>query len=150
MVEVAMSLRMGTDERESFLGDVHIGVVAVADGDRGPLTVPVWYSYEPGGEVVFVTDRSSRKARLLGLGVRMSLCVQNEDLPYKYVSVEGPVVSVEEARIEADVGPIARRYLGDRLGENYVASVLAEADPRPQVVIRMKPERWYTVDYSKR
>lgn len=144
-----MSLSMSRAEREAFLADVHVGVVAVADGRRGPLAVPVWYAYEAGGDVVFVTDRKSRKGALLAKDTRMSMCVQSEELPYKYVSIEGPVISVEEADMRADLRPIARRYLGEELGDNYVAAVLAEPEERPQVVIRMKPERWYTVDYAK-
>lgn len=144
-----MSLSMSLTERQSFLADLHVGVVAIADGDRGPLAVPVWYAYERGSEVVFVTDQASRKAVLLGRDARMSMCVQSEELPYKYVTVEGPVVSVEAADLDADLRPIARRYLGEELGDNYVASVLAEAEERPQVVIRMLPERWYSVDYAK-
>jgi len=144
-----MSLSMSCTERETFLSELHVGVVAIGDGGRGPLAVPVWYAYERGGDVVFVTDQASRKAKLLELETRMSLCVQSEALPYKYVSVEGPVVSVEDADLEADLRPIARRYLGDELGDNYVASVRAEVEDRPQVVIRMKPLRWYSVDYSK-
>jgi hypothetical protein len=28
-----------------------------------PLTMPVWYTYEPGGELWLVTDKNSRKAQ---------------------------------------------------------------------------------------
>jgi nitroimidazol reductase NimA-like FMN-containing flavoprotein (pyridoxamine 5'-phosphate oxidase superfamily) len=60
-----MSVAMTPKEREAFLADVHVGVIAVAEEGRGPLSVPVWYSYEPGGEVRLVTGRTSRKGRLL-------------------------------------------------------------------------------------
>ncbi len=33
-------------------------------GRRAPLIVPIWYSYEPGGELRVVTARTSRKAQL--------------------------------------------------------------------------------------
>ena len=43
---------MTLDEREQFLADVHVGVVAVERPGRAPLAVPIWYGYEPGGEVL--------------------------------------------------------------------------------------------------
>ena len=42
-----------------------MGILAVADTGRGPLAVPVWYHYEPGGVVRIVTAGGSRKATLL-------------------------------------------------------------------------------------
>ena len=32
-------------EKQAFLADVHVGVLALNDGDRGPLMVPIWYEY---------------------------------------------------------------------------------------------------------
>ncbi len=52
-----MSLSMTRAEREAFLADLHIGVISIADGEHGPLTCPVWYAYEPGGEIGLVTGR---------------------------------------------------------------------------------------------
>jgi len=67
-----MSLRMTAAEREGFLAGVQVGVVSVADdAGRAPLTVPMWYDYGPGGEVVVITDRSSRKVRLIRLAGRL-------------------------------------------------------------------------------
>lgn len=60
-----MSLAMTKEEREAFLADVHIAVISIPEADRGPLTAPVWYAYEPGGEEVIWTGGASRKARLL-------------------------------------------------------------------------------------
>ena len=58
-----MSSAMTTQEREAFLADLHVGVISIAEEGRGPLTVPIWYSHEPGGEIWFTTVRASRKER---------------------------------------------------------------------------------------
>ena len=42
-----MAFNMTRDERETFLADVHVGVLALDEPSHGPLTVPVWYDYEP-------------------------------------------------------------------------------------------------------
>jgi hypothetical protein len=84
--EGTMSLAMTKREREAFLADLHVGIISIPEEGRGPLTVPIWYSYEPGGELRVVTARTSRKAQLLQHAGRFSVCVQTETPPYKYVS----------------------------------------------------------------
>jgi len=111
---------MTKEEREAFLADVHVAVISVAEDGHGPLVVPIWYSYQPGGEIRIITGRTSRKGKLLERAGRFSLCVQTETLPYKYVSVEGPIVAVEAADLERDRRPLARRYLGNEVGDSYI------------------------------
>src|SRR5262249_55413944 len=77
-----MSLAMSRSEREAFLAETRVAIVSIAEAGHGPLTVPVWYRYEPGGDVWFATGATSRKARLLRLAARASLCVQTETPPY--------------------------------------------------------------------
>jgi nitroimidazol reductase NimA-like FMN-containing flavoprotein (pyridoxamine 5'-phosphate oxidase superfamily) len=142
-----MTLAMTRQERERFLADLHVGIISIPEDGRGPLTVPVWYAYDPGGEVRVVTARASRKGRLLGRARRVSLCAQTETPPYGYVSVEGPIVAIETADVERDLRPLAHRYLGAAAGDAYIATTREEhAD---NVLIRMRPERWLTVDFAK-
>ena len=144
-----MSLFMTKQEREAFLADVHVGVISIAEVGRGPLTVPIWYNYEPGGELRIMTGRESRKGSLLAGAGRFSLCAQTESPPYKYVSVEGPIVSTEAADIERDLRPLARRYLGKEAGDCYVEETRNLPTHTDNVLVRMRPERWLTADYSK-
>lgn len=140
-----MSLAMTAAEQQEFLAGLHIGVLSVVAGERGPLTVPVWYEYQPGGRLSVVTGRHSRKAQAIRAAGRMSLCAQDENLPYKFVSVEGPVTG-------EDVDPaerlaMARRYLGTELGDQYVTS---NPDPDGEMMVfRMTPQRWVGVDFGK-
>lgn len=137
---------MTETERQAFLADLHVGVISIERADGPPLTVPIWYSYEPGGDVTVLTPASSLKGRLLEQARRFSLCAQTEEPPfYSYVSVEGPVVSVEAADLEADSRPMAHRYFGADLGDMYVESTGDE----PSMKWTMHPERWWSVDYSK-
>jgi PPOX class probable F420-dependent enzyme len=144
--EDAMSLAMTPAEREAFLAATHVAVISVADGGRGPLTVPVWYAYEPGGVVRFVTGGASRKVRRIRRAGRISLCVQTETAPYTYVSIEGPV-TLGTPEFERDVRRMAVRYLGEQLGEWYLQKTAGEREGA--VLVTMTPERWLTVDYSK-
>jgi len=137
------STAMSTEEKQQFLREPHVGVLSIPRPDAGPLTVPVWYDYRPGGELWFLTGRTSRKGRLLEVGTRVSLCAQTETVPYQYVSVEGPVTAVEAARDE--LLPMAIRYLGETRGRAY-AGHSREPD---SVVVRIAPQRWLAVDYRK-
>jgi len=143
------STAMSRAEREAFLAGVHVGVISLADGARGPLTVPIWYGYEPGDDLWVITDRDSRKGKLLVKLERFSLCAQTETPPYKYVSVEGPIVALERADVERHTRVLAHRYLGKEAGDGYIKATGAGSARDESIVIRMRPERWLTVDYAK-
>ncbi|MFD4295463.1 pyridoxamine 5'-phosphate oxidase [Rhodococcus sp. NPDC058505] len=135
---------MSSAEREAFLADIHVGVVAVERPDRAPLAVPVWYGYEPGGEVLIWTETDTIKEPLFRAAGRFTLTAQLEQVPYKYVSAEGPITSI--APITADQATaIAVRYLGEEEGTAYAAQNLT---PR-SILVRMRPQRWLSTDYSK-
>ena len=138
---------MSKSEREAFLAAVRVGIFTVADGDRGPIAVPVWYAYEPGGDVLINTGKASPKAKLAAATGRITLCVQDEAPPYGYVSVEGPV-TFEPTRLE-DVVALANRYLPPPAAKMYLAPMTKEGVETTSVMIRLKPETWRTVDYSK-
>ena len=138
---------MTKHEREAFLAETRVGIVGLAEPGRGPLTVPVWFAYEPGGVVRFVTGGASRKAKLLRAAGRLSLCVQTETPPYKYASVEGPARIVGGPDHERDVRAVALRYLGPEMGEMYLTMTAEERVGA--VLVEMTPERWLTVDYAK-
>ena len=147
-----MSFAMSAAEREQFLAGLHVGIFSVAvkgagevGGGRGPIAVPVWYDYQPGGLVSVITGRDSRKTRALRAAGRMTLCAQDEAPPYRYVSVEGPVV-IEEVEFGERLA-MARRYLGPEGGDEYIASNPGDAED--SLVVRMTPEHWLGVDYGQ-
>jgi PPOX class probable F420-dependent enzyme len=137
-------MAMSSDEREKFLSDVHVGVIAVERPDRAPLSVPIWYGYEPGGEVLLWTEAESLKHRLIRDAGRFSITAQDEQPPYKYVTAEGDVTSIDPA-VDADVRPIAVRYLGETDGNQFTDQNLTPTS----VAIRMRPKRWLSFDYSQ-
>jgi len=138
---------MSAAEREEFLAGVHVGVLSAATGKKGrTLAVPVWYGYQPGGLLTVLTGRRSRKAAAMRAAGRFSLCVQDDSPPYRYVSVEGPVVGEEELDPSERLA-MARRYLGAEGGDRYVAD---NPDPqRENVAFRMLPEHWLSQDQGK-
>jgi len=141
-----MSLAMSKEQREVFLAGLHVAVISVCEDGRGPLTVPIWYGYEPGGVVRFVTGSDSRKAALIRKAGRLGLCVQTETAPYQYVSIEGPA-TISEPDFERDIRGIAHRYLGAQQGDKYLQ--MAADERADNILVSVRPERWLTADYAK-
>lgn len=142
-----MPAPMTRDEREEFLAGVHVGVLSVDEPGRGPLSVPVWYLYEIGGEIVIVTRPEARKARLLEVGARVSFCVQSEELPPKYVSIQGRVASTAAAAIDRDLKPVVRKYLGAEVGDAYIDNT--RPNGTDEIVVRIRPDRWFSRDFGR-
>ena len=133
---------MTVAEREAFLADVHVGVLALERPGRGPLALPIWYVFEDG-LVKLSISRASLKGRLLADLERATLTVQDETPPYKYAAVEGPIALSDDL---LDVQALASRYLGDELGAWY-----AEENPHTDdtVTALLTPETWNTYDSGK-
>jgi Pyridoxamine 5'-phosphate oxidase len=136
--------RLSKTDRELFLAEPHIAALSVSAGEgRGPLTVPIWYQYAPGGEAWILTEAKSRKAGLIEAAGRFTLMVERVTPTIRYVSVEGPVTRVlpgtDELRRE-----ITARYLPPHKVQAYLD--LAEAEFGEEIVIYLRPERWLSAD----
>lgn len=139
--------KMTEHEREAFLAEPHVGVLSVAsDDDRPPLTVPIWYAYEPGGAISFFTGtlgRKARKTRLIQRSGVLSLSVQRAEFPYKYVTVEGTVVRADRPPSAEQMLAIARRYLPEEQAQGLVQAEFAQPSTT-LVLFTVRPDRWLT------
>lgn len=142
---------MSRKEREAFLAQTHVGIVTVEQTGRGPLAAPVWYRWDDERSAIrFSTEGSSRKAEALRKAGRATFVVQVESLPYKYVTIEGPVTLTEDFDKKIEVDDVARRYLGVEQGNAYLATVEAGLEAGGTIlVVHLAPEHWATVDQSK-
>jgi hypothetical protein len=136
--------RLSARDRELFLAEPHIAALSVSAGeDRGPLTLPIWYQYKPGGEAWVLTDAGSRKARLIQAAGRFTLMVERTRPTVRYVSVEGPVTRAIPGT-DALLREITERYLPPEKVPAYLQ--FAKEDFGEQVAIYLRPERWLTAD----
>ncbi|ALV31545.1 pyridoxamine 5'-phosphate oxidase family protein [Streptomyces sp. CdTB01] len=137
-------MAMSREESEGFLAEPHVATLGVAAGDgRGPLLVPIWYAYRPGGLPWILTGANSRKMRLIRAAGRFSLLVQRTSPTTRYVSVEGPVADVAEGS-GALHREMAGRYLSGEALDAF--ATFAEAELADHVVVRMRPEHWLSAD----
>ena len=136
---------MSSSERELFLSALHVGIISIPRATKGPLTVPIWYDYQPGGEVWVITDTGSIKGKLLTKASRISLCAQTEAAPYQYVSVEGPFTT--RPSTQEELLAMAVRYLGEEQGQAYAENSAGGGEG--SIVVAIAPETWFSVDYNK-
>jgi hypothetical protein len=136
--------RLSVHDRELFLAEPHIAALSVSAGpDRGPLTVPIWYQYEPGGEAWVLTEAGSWKVRLIDAAGRFTLMVERVAPTVRYVSVEGPVTRTVPGT-DDQLREIAARYLPPEKVPAYIE--FAQAELGEQVAIYLRPQRWLSAD----
>jgi nitroimidazol reductase NimA-like FMN-containing flavoprotein (pyridoxamine 5'-phosphate oxidase superfamily) len=140
-----VSLNMTVEERQEFLRGMHVGVISIEVPDSAPLSAPIWYDYAPDVGVWILTEPGSKKGQALERAGRFTIVAQTEELPYRYVSVSGPVSTVRKASKEMDSRPMARRYFGEKLGDAYTDGGSSDSSN----VYIMQPEQWLTLDYGK-
>jgi hypothetical protein len=137
-------MALSREEREQFLAQPHIAALSVYAGEsRGPLTVPIWYQYTPGGEPWILTGSGSRKARLIEANRYFSLMVEYLDPSIRYVSVDGPVSRIE-AGTDEQLVEMTKRYLPAGKVDGYLE--YARRELGENVAIFMRPEHWLSAD----
>jgi hypothetical protein len=136
--------RLSVRDRELFLAEPHIAALSVSsEPGRGPLTVPMWYQYVPGGEAWVLTATGSRKARLIEAAGRFTLMVERVLPTVRYVSVEGPVTRMIPGTDEL-LRELTVRYLAPEKVQAYLE--FARSELGEQVAIYLHPQRWLSAD----
>ncbi len=138
------SMALSKDEREQFLAEPHIAALSVSAGDkRGPLTVPIWYQYTPGGEPWVLTGNGSRKHRLIETQGEFTLMAERVEPTVRYVAVDGPVSGIEPGADEHLV-ELTKRYLPADKVDAYLE--FARREHGDSVIIFLKPQHWLSAD----
>lgn len=120
-------------DAQALLAQPHVAVIAVEEAGRPPLAVPLWYSYEPGG------DACMRAARAC------TLVVDEVQPRTRYVSVACDLVD-ERPATPADGRAMAERYLPPEAVEAYLA--FAGQNIGAEVVLTLRPTRWRSADLT--
>ncbi|MGW0159544.1 pyridoxamine 5'-phosphate oxidase family protein [Mycobacterium sp. NPDC003323] len=135
---------LSREEREAFLAEPHVAALSIAAGPtRGPLTLPIWYQYTPGGQPWFLTGVGSRKHRLIEAAGHLSLMVDRVEPTVRYVAVDGAVARIEEGTDEQLV-EMTKRYLPPEAVEPYLE--MARREHGPSVAVYLRPQHWFSAD----
>ena len=132
-------------DEPTFLSEPDVAVLAVEHPGHAPVTVPVWYSYRPGGDLWLLTERDSFKARLLRAAGRATVVVDTVVPRTRWVSVSCELVD-ERPGTDDDRRAMASRYLPPPQVEEYLAFAAAQIDD--EVVLVLRPGRWRGADLT--
>jgi hypothetical protein len=84
---------------------------------------------------------------LLHEGSVVSLCVQREELPYKYVTVEGTVIAEREAPTVEQMLAIVGRYLPAADARAFLNHEMESVTNL--VLFTIRSDRWAGLDFSE-
>lgn len=140
---------MSDEDREQFLAEPHVAVVATLRRDGRPYTVPVWHLWD--GTHFWLTGTDSRVwCRQLMHDGRLSLCVEAMEPIPGHVEVDG--FGEVLTRNEFDIWPVSRRLAekyvgrGDPARVDQVEAFFANMQTEPRLLIRITPEVWRAID----
>ena len=126
-------MALSKEEREQFLAEPHIAALSVSAGDkRGPLTVPIWYQYRPGGDPWVLTGAGSRKHRLIEAQGEFTLMVERDARTRIEPGTDDQLVEMTKRYLAPDKVDAYLDYARRELGEH--------------VAIFLKPEHWLSAD----
>jgi PPOX class probable F420-dependent enzyme len=105
---------MTVDQCRRFLSNgTRTAKIATVRADGRPHVVPVWFLLD-GDSIVFTTGKNSVKGRNLRRDPRVSVCVDDESMPFAMVAIEGTAkLSESPAELLAWATRLAARYVGD-------------------------------------
>ena len=146
-----MSTSMTEEARQAFLAEPHIATICVTRLDgRPPLATPTMYAYAPGGDITFFTGtqgRRSEKSELIEKHGTLTISVQRDRNPYRYVTAECSLVQVDRPPTPDQMLAVLRRYLPWDAAQGMVAAELGSSDTAV-ILYTVRPTRWFAADFA--
>src|SRR5262245_31121412 len=135
-------------EQQAFLAERHVAVLSVARNAGGPpLSTPIWYGYEPGGDVTFFTGAAASKLKVIQRAGVVSLTIQREEPPYRFVTIAARLEKIDSPPTADQIFDIAKRYLPEDAAR-WMAGADAATRGYELAVLTLRPERWQSADYT--
>lgn len=143
---------MKPEDQREFLQQPITGVIATLRRDGRPYTVPVWWLWDEGERVFWLTGTYSRVwSRQLLKDGRISLCIEGAvpDGVRGHLEADG----IAEAReLPAfDIWPISRKLAEKYVGRGDPASPRVDSffdnmRTEPRLLFRITPQVWRAID----
>ena len=137
---------MTPERMERFLREPIVAVLSWVTTNARVASSPVWFEYRDATFYLHVMTETS-KARSMLANPSVSLCIQDQQPPYRYVTVRGTARVIDDSSKQALAldRRLARRYLG-RIGGNYYLEKLYPTFPGESRLVELRPEHISSID----
>lgn len=124
--------------REFLTDGARTGKLATVHPNGRPHVVPIWFELD-GDQILFTTWHESVKAHNLQQNSRVALCVDNEEPPFDFVTVEGTAVLSND--------PDELRHWATRIAGKYMGADQADAYGKRnsvpgELLVHITPTKW--------
>ncbi len=137
-----MSIAMSDQEMIDFLSESNLARIATVKPSGAPHVSPVWYLWE-NNQLFIAIPRTSVKTRNIKKNNKVAVTIDSNIGP-KGIIIEG-TAELEELGEEIELRLI-QRYVSPENLDKYVEYAHADL---PSVLLRIRPEKTITWDYSK-
>lgn len=131
---------MDQQERREFVRSHRTCVFGYNRGQDGPAMTVVYYVMNGDDQLLISTMAARSKARVVGGGRKVSICVLDEKWPLSYVQVYGDAVVDRDAELAAGVlNQVLGLMAGEPVPPERWPQVKEMARRENRVVIRVQP-----------
>jgi Pyridoxamine 5'-phosphate oxidase len=146
-VEEARRILQTDPVPQHLLGLPIIARLAYTWRDGSPRVVPMWFHWT-GEDILMGAPPNSPKMKVLAARPQVALSIDTADWPYRWLTVRG------NASVQVSAGPfaeyvtMARRYLGDAGGEQFLGTLRQTFRDWSRIAIR--PHEVRILDFQGR
>ena len=126
--------------RNFLLQGTFTGKLGTINKNGTPHIVPIWYTLDDEGNIIFNTGDNSVKAKNIRRENRVRLCVDDQTPLYSFVTIDGIaeiISNVEPDELFKWAKIIATRYMGNDKAEEYGKRNSSE----DELLIKIKPTK---------
>jgi len=114
------------------------GQLATLMKDGTPQVTPVWFDFD-GTNIRVNTAKGRVKDTNMRRNRHVALSIQDPDNPYRYLSVRGEVVEINEKEADNHIDSLAKKYIGQ---DKYPFRRPGEV----RVLYKIRPEKVHTME----
>jgi PPOX class probable F420-dependent enzyme len=129
-----MMAEMSVAERDAFLQETRIGVLATLTASGGPLALPIWYEWDGEQIRMFSAVNAPKVARLRRDGRVCFTVAEPVGVPEAWVAIEG-IATIEEGTGFAVAQRLAPRYYPAEQAERTLADWARVAEDWATIII---------------
>ena len=120
---------------QDLLGSPIVARLAYTWSDGSPRVVPMWFHWT-GEDILMGAPPNSPKMKVLAARPQVAVTIDTVEWPYKWLTLRGTASVQVSAQPFAEYLTMARRYLGDAGGEQFLSALRQTFQGWARIAIR--------------